>query len=136
MSIYGKLSAEAAKICPVLNELLQQEYTVGKNGKRFENLGALSSRNNLETIRRLMLHCAPSRTLEIGFAFGGSALVFCALHEELGHRLEHQHTLIDPYQTTVWDSCGLMALERAGPLWFRTFQGSTVSSRTAKNAGR
>ena len=35
--------------CPVLSELLLHGRAVGKNGKVFENLGALSSRNNLET---------------------------------------------------------------------------------------
>jgi cephalosporin hydroxylase len=135
--MHAELETTGFDFCPVLNELLQQEYTVGKNGKRFENLGALSSRNNLETIRRLMLHFAPSRTLEIGFAFGGSALVFCASHKELGHRPEHQHSVVDPYQTTVRDSCGLMALERASLSKFADFYGqaSAIALPTMLEAG-
>jgi len=99
--------------CPVLIELLEQGCTVGKSGKVFNSLAALSTRSNLETIHRLMLHLAPTRTLEVGFAFGGSALVICAAHQELGHAPEHQHVVIDPYQTSIWDSCGLVGLDRA-----------------------
>ena len=95
-----------------LTELLGQG-AVGKTGKVFKNLAALSTRNNLETIHRLMLHLAPMRTLETGFAFGGSTLVICASHKELGHSPECQHVVIDPHQRTVWDSCGLVALDRA-----------------------
>jgi predicted O-methyltransferase YrrM len=119
----------AFTFCPVLNELLQHGCAVGKSGKVFEHLGALSTRHNLETIRRLMLYHRPRHTLEIGFAFGGSALVFCASHQELGHPPEHQHTLIDPYQMTVWDSCGLMALDRAGLSGFAELK--TQASATA-----
>jgi len=84
-----------------------------KNGKVFDSLSALSTCNNLETVHRLMLHFAPVRTLEIGLAFGGSALVFAGSHKALGHRAKRQHVAIDPHQRTVWDSCGLMALDRA-----------------------
>jgi cephalosporin hydroxylase len=108
--------------CPVLDELLVKNRAVGRNGKRFETLPALSSLNNLKTIYRLMLHFAPARTLEIGFAFGGSALLFCSLHKQLGHQPERQHVLIDPFQKTTWDSCGLMALERAGLSAFADFR--------------
>jgi hypothetical protein len=112
-------------ICPALHELQQQGRAVGKNGKVFENLGALSSQNTLKTLHRLMQHFCPSRTLEIGMAFGGSALVFCASHKELGHWPKQQHTVLDPFQTTVWDSCGLMALERAGLSDFVDFREQT-----------
>ena len=108
-------------LCPVLNDLLVQKRAVGKNGRLFENLAALSTLNNLKTIYTLMLQSTPARTLEIGFAFGASALLFCALHKEFGHQPEHQHILIDPFQTTTWDSCGLMALERAGLTEFADF---------------
>jgi hypothetical protein len=55
-------------------------------------------------------------------SFGGSALVFCASHKELGHPPEAQHFAIDPFQSTVWDSCGLIALERSGLTGYLDFR--------------
>jgi hypothetical protein len=115
-------TTSAFKLCPVLNDLVLPGCVVGKSGRIFKDLGALTSRNTLETIHRLMLHLAPARTLEIGLAFGGSALVICATHKALGHQSDCQHVVIDPYQRTVWDSCGLLALDRAALSHFVDFR--------------
>jgi cephalosporin hydroxylase len=108
--------------CPVLAELLETPKSVGRTGRVYEGLDALSTINNLCTIRKLMHRGGALRTLEVGLSFGGSALVFCASHKELGHPPEAQHTALDPFQTTVWDSCGLMALERAGLMGYMDFR--------------
>ena len=97
------LSQTASDFCPVLTELLQTRKAVGRSGRIFEGLDALSTVNNLNTIRRLMHDSPALRTLEIGLSFGGSALAFCASHKELDRPPEGQHTVLDPYQTTVWD---------------------------------
>jgi Methyltransferase domain len=108
--------------CPVLAELLETRKSVGRTGRVYEGLAALSTVNNLLTIRELMRRTRPLRTLEVGLSFGGSALAFCASHQELGRPPEAQHTALDPFQTTVWDSCGLMALERAGLMGYMDFR--------------
>lgn len=102
------------QFCPVLAELVRSRRIVGKNGKIFEQLRALSSRNNLLTLRHLMLNLNPERTLEIGLGFGGSALMFASTHRDLHHSPRAQHTSVDPFQTTVWDSSAILFLERAG----------------------
>ena len=107
--------------CPVLAELLEQGRSLGRSGKVFDDLSALSTRSNVETLHSLMLHLEPTRTLEVGLAFGGSALSICTAHRDLGRPPTHQHVAIDPYQTTVWDSCGLEALERASLLDYVEF---------------
>jgi cephalosporin hydroxylase len=115
-------SQTPSDFCPVLTELLETKRAVGRTGRVYEGLPALSTINTLYTLRQLMHETRASRTLEVGLSFGGSALVFCASHKELGHPPEAQHFAIDPFQSTVWDSCGLMALERselAGYLDFR-----------------
>ena len=99
--------------CPVLTELVQAQKAVGRTGRVYQELAALSTINNLHAIRKFMHEIRPPKTLEIGLSFGGSALVFCASHKELGRGPEAQHVAVDPFQTTVWDSCGLMAIERA-----------------------
>lgn len=78
-----------------------------------EGLAALSTTNNLTTIRALMLELQPKSTLEIGMAFGGSALTFAQSHKDLG-REGIRHTAIDPAQSKHWDEAGRLALERAG----------------------
>lgn len=100
--------------CPELATLLAAKAVVGKTGKRFESLGSVSTRNNLLCLRRLFLHRKPRRTLEIGLAFGGSALLFTACHREAGLGASRQHTAIDPFQTSFWDSAGLLAVQNAG----------------------
>jgi hypothetical protein len=100
--------------CPELRQLHATNSMTGRSGKKFDSLGALSSLNNVLTIRNLMLQNRPASTLEVGMAFGGSALTIAATHAELKHEPKAQHHVMDPYQTTFWDECALIALERAG----------------------
>src|SRR5207302_11318491 len=110
------------ELCPTLGELIGTRRAVGETGRIFENLSALSTVNNLDVLCSLMLSFRPSRTLEIGLSFGGSALLFCAMHKKIFGVETSQHIALDPFQTEVWDSCGLLALRRAqlnGCLEFR-----------------
>jgi hypothetical protein len=100
--------------CPELKRLHATCSMTGRSGKKFDSLGALSSLNNVITIRNLMLQKKPAFTLEVGMAFGGSALTIAATHAELKHEPNAQHHVMDPYQMTFWDECALVALERAG----------------------
>jgi predicted O-methyltransferase YrrM len=99
--------------CPVLDEMVRTRRTVGQSGRVFDSLGALSTANNLQVLRALMLERRPARTLEIGLAYGGSALAIAATHRELGREPRRQHTAIDPFQQD-WDHAALAALDRAG----------------------
>ena len=107
-------SIQYLDFCPALAEMVRSQRVVGRSGKVFDNLGAMSTLNNLVILRRLMLVLKPKRTLEIGLSFGGSALVFGATHRDLGHASIGQHVALDPFQETVWASSGLAAMERAG----------------------
>lgn len=100
--------------CPELATLAASRRTVGRSGKVFNDMAALSTLNNLFVLRRLMEALKPERTLEIGLAFGASALVFTASHRERGGIPARQHVAIDPFQTSVWDYCGLDVIDRAG----------------------
>ena len=61
-----------------------------------------------------MMERRPSRTLEVGLSFGGSALAIAASHRDIERPAERQHVAIDPFQSTVWDDCGREVLDRAG----------------------
>jgi predicted O-methyltransferase YrrM len=108
--------------CRELAELLHNRRIAGKRGRIFGDISTVSTVNNLRMIRKLLWEYRPERTLEVGFCLGGSALLFCSTHKELGHPPQSQHTTIDPYQTTTWDSCGLMAVERAGLMGYLDFR--------------
>jgi cephalosporin hydroxylase len=118
---YTDMTGTTFDFCPELASLLQTQRAVGKTGRIFEDLASLSTPRNLHTIRELLYEFRPERTLEIGLCFGGSALVCCSTHKEVGFPPRRQHTAIDPYQTTRWDSCGLMAVERAGLMGYLNF---------------
>ena len=108
--------------CPELDELIRSRRVVGRTGKVFESLGALSTPNNLHVLRALMLEQKPARTLEVGLSFGGSALTIAASHRELGHQADRQHVAIDPFQHSVWDDSGLQNVEHAGLIGFIDFR--------------
>lgn len=97
--------------------LIDRLYTatgaVGKTGKKFEQFTGLSTASNLKGIESLMTRCSPASTLEIGMAFGASTIVFGAFHKARDPLGSFQHTAIDPFQSTVWDSVGRMKLEEA-----------------------
>ena len=106
--------ANDLSFCPVLAEMVSSRRAVGRNGRVYEGLGALSTTTNLTCLRRLIADLKPARTLEIGLSFGGSCLAFTSGHRDLGRAGSRQHTALDPYQGTFWEDCGLMAIERAG----------------------
>jgi cephalosporin hydroxylase len=74
----------------------------------------MSTMNNLEILQKLCAQFQPKRTLEVGLAFGGSAILFTAFHRRTGAPATGQHTAVDPFQTEVWDEVGLVAIEDAG----------------------
>lgn len=108
--------------CPTLAEMVRSRRTVGQSGRVFEGLAALSTVNNLSTLRALMTGRRPARTLEVGLSYGGSALAIAATHRDLGHPPGHQHVTIDPFQHSVWDGAGLAALDEAGLRGFVDFR--------------
>lgn len=100
--------------CKTLEAMMSSGRVTGASGKTFDDLGALSTVNNLRTLRWLLGEHKPQRTLEAGMAFGGSALVFAAVHRELGRPPCGQHIAVDPNQSTVWDNTGRKHLQQEG----------------------
>ena len=102
-------------ICPALADMLRTNKTVGRSGKIFEDLGSNSTLNNIKFIQRTMTERQPTRTLEVGLAFGASTLAFCFEHQRSGRAGQKQHVAIDPYQPyPLFDESGVYAIEQAG----------------------
>jgi hypothetical protein len=107
--------AKVESRCPVLDEMLRTDQTVGRSGKVFKGLAAASTANNLAFIRKVMADIKPTRTLEIGLSYGASTLTFCSEHKHLDRNGTKQHVALDPYQPyAMYDECGVFAVERAG----------------------
>ena len=110
------------KFCPELVELCSTRRVVGRSGRVCEVQGALSTVNNLITLRNLYLHLRPQRSLEVGLCYGASALLFTGSYRESGNPATGQHIALDPFQFTVWDDAGLLQIERAGLASFFDFR--------------
>lgn len=102
------------EFCPELADMLRTRRTTGRQGKILEGLSGISTVNNLICLRRLCMERKPRRTLEIGMCFGASCLLLSACHRELTSVGLRQHVALDPFQYTVWQDAGLMAVQRAG----------------------
>ena len=116
MSIKTRLGEQLRSdfaFCPALADILDNGFAVGRSGKRLD-LSSFSTITNLLTLRGLQMSLKPRRTMEVGFASGGSCLVFTQTHRDLGSPAEKQHVAIDPYQRSHWiDEAGLAAVEHA-----------------------
>ncbi|QIF04326.1 class I SAM-dependent methyltransferase [Roseimicrobium sp. ORNL1] len=99
--------------CPELVAMLKSGETRGRS-KNFPTLVAVSTVNNLVTLKNLCTSLKPKRTLEVGLAFGGSGLLFTACHRENKVAPAQQHVAIDPFQSCTWDSAGAVVIEKAG----------------------
>lgn len=72
-----------------------------------------STSNNLAVLQHWFHQLNPTRTLEIGLAFGASATLLLALHRQADHSGICHHAM-DPFQRTNWGSCALRHLESEG----------------------
>jgi predicted O-methyltransferase YrrM len=71
------------------------------------------SRGEGEALRRWILREGASRTIEIGLAYGFSALYICEGLIRSGQP-DARHVVLDPFQAGRFASCGLQVLEEAG----------------------
>jgi len=110
------------KILYEIKDLTKQGVVIGRSGKENQVRG-LSTVNNIKTLIHLFQKLKPQKTMEIGLAFGASALAFARLFKERGDAPRGQHVAIDPFQENpdVWDSAGLMAIEKRGLLGYVKF---------------
>ncbi len=96
-----------------VSDLHETQFVYGRTGKRIST-ASNSSQNNLHVLRALMDELRPARTLEVGLALGQSAIAIANRHRAAGAQPSGQHVAIDPFQATVWDDYGMLALDAAG----------------------
>ena len=97
--------------CPSLKKLLSTGHVRLSSGEHIAVAGT-STLNNIKALRCVLQKEKPSNTLEIGLAYGASALTFLSTNAEL-KRPNLQHVAIDPYQSSKWRSAGLDVIREA-----------------------
>ena len=93
----------------VLTEILKSRQ-VGASGKK-RALSAEVSAEVGDFVANIIRELKPKVSLEVGLAYGISALYICDALSEVGAK---KHYLIDPNQTAEWDSIGIENLRAAG----------------------
>jgi hypothetical protein len=106
------MHTEYLNFCPRLKKIIDSGQSIDKSGKVVPVAG-VSTLNNLRVIREMMLSHGWSRTLEVGLAYGGSALTFLATSKASGKGDRH-HTAIDPFQNSHWGGSALQVIEEEG----------------------
>jgi predicted O-methyltransferase YrrM len=89
----------------------------------------------LTEIRKALRETKAKQTLEVGFAFGTSALAFAEYHQRMNHTGIH-HTIIDPKQNSEdhWRGVGIENLKRCGFVKgknYRLLEESSISALPA-----
>lgn len=91
-------------------EILRRGEVVAPDGSRIALTSGVSQREGL-FLQRLVRERKPAVSLEVGLAFGISALFLC---EELKNVGARRHIVIDPFQSSEYGNVGLENLRRAG----------------------
>jgi predicted O-methyltransferase YrrM len=100
------------EFCPRLKSMLDSGVAQLADGRNVA-ISATSTLSNLQVIRHFILTRRPTATLEIGLAFGASALTFLSSMSEVSAG-EFTHSAVDPFQSTVWKGAALHAIREAG----------------------
>ena len=107
---------ETVQVNAVLKQIVETGYTKTLEGESLRVHSSISADEGL-LLQGLIKRFKPTITLEIGLAFGVSALYICEALEETN---QARHTVIDPHQYkdpwggNGWQGVGMYNLRRAG----------------------
>lgn len=94
----------------VLSEILEMGVTKSPNGNSAVKVHSSISTSEGEFLQKLVRQVNPTVSLEVGLAYGISALFICDALKP-----GSQHIVIDPHQNgDSWDGIGIRNLRRAG----------------------
>lgn len=95
----------------LIEQIYRSGYTEDAQGNRIKLFPTSIPYEEGAALYALIRRVKPARTLEIGMAYGLSTLFICQAHQDNGGG---QHTTIDPMETQMWKSVGLLNIQRAG----------------------
>ena len=96
---------------PVLEEILKTGRTKSSDGELIEIKTSSISRREGDFLQELICELKPVVTLEVGLAYGVSALFICDALQKVPNS---RHIIMDPSQHNVWKDIGLHNLREAG----------------------
>ncbi|MEI2689490.1 MAG: class I SAM-dependent methyltransferase [Anaerolineae bacterium] len=96
---------------PVLETILRNGKAISPSGEEFSVTGASISSEEGHFLRRIVCDIGAATTLEVGLAYGISALFICDGLAETG---DERHIVIDPWQKEAYHDIGLTNLRAAG----------------------
>ena len=96
-------------LSPILREMLETGTALDESGA-VHQIGAHLSLEHCTALYNAVLHLRPSVVVEIGMAYGTSALAILSALTETGGRL----ISIDPDELTQWNGVGVASVKRAG----------------------
>ncbi len=94
----------------ILNEILKTGMVSSVNGE-LQKINSHIPPQQGEFLQEIILDLKPKITLEVGLAYGISALFIC---EKIQSIPDSYHIIIDPYQLTDWKGIGINNLKKAG----------------------
>jgi predicted O-methyltransferase YrrM len=106
------MSTAYLEFCPRLKAMIDSGRSLDESGQEIEITG-LSTLGNIRAIRELILQERCTRTLEVGLAYGASALTFLATLKEASPDDFH-HSAIDPFQRKAWRGSSLKVIADEG----------------------
>ena len=113
MPIADKPAAPVARIRSVVERLMADGSMIAKADASTHDVRGVSiTTDEGEALARWVLRENATRTIEIGLAYGVSALHICRALVE-SRASEARHVVLDPFQAGFGD-CGLQVLEEAG----------------------
>lgn len=98
---------------PRLKTVLESGQTVSANGEPIK-VHSASTIGNIRVLRELILLEGFSRTLEVGLAYGASALTILSSLREVSDGGGYHHAAIDPFQYKDWGGAGVRLVNDEG----------------------
>jgi predicted O-methyltransferase YrrM len=95
----------------IIEAIYRDQQFTGRDGEITKPFPESIRRNEGEALYRMVRQVKPSRTLEVGMAWGISTLFLCQALEENG---AGAHIAIDPNQASGYKRLGIYNVERAG----------------------
>ena len=102
-----------------IDRIYKRGVVVGKSGKTHKLHSEIEPKEGAFILDLVKNDSTILKTLEIGCAYGLSSLHICA---GLYGRKQASHTILDPAQTTDWDSAGIINLQASGIDFFELLE--------------
>jgi predicted O-methyltransferase YrrM len=111
MTAAGAVGTVPERCAAVIERAYRTGVVTGSSGRVHELKDAIDAHEGRFLADLVRQDPTIVRTLEVGCAFGLSSLYLCGA---LAERPGASHTIVDPFQSTDWDSVGRRQLDEAG----------------------